>query len=254
MTIKLHYADIGNADEVILFLHGLGADSGSWSEQADFFKEDYRLIIPDLRGHGNTPLGHERFSFELCADDLHLLLTKLHIKKVHLCGFSLGGMIAFEFAVKYPEMLHSFCIINTLASFKLLNFKEVLAFNLRRLFIRILPLKILARLMSKKLFTSKDKHLRQRLIQMSAHVNKKAYKTFLEAMPNWDLTQQLSFIKVKSLIIGSEFDYDIFKGKAELAESMPDARYVEIKNCHHFVTWECASRFNTVYNKFISSV
>ena len=254
MSIKLHYADIGNSDEVILFLHGLGANEGSWSDQVGFFQDDYRLIIPDLRGHGKTPLGQDHFSFELCADDIYRLLTKLNIKKVHLCGFSLGGMIAFEFAVKYPDMLHSFCIINTLASFKLFNIKEVFAFNLRRLFIRILPLKVLAKLMCKKLFTDKDSHLRQRLIDMSAHVNKKAYKIFLDSMPNWDLTQQLSFIKVKSLIVGSEFDYDIFKGKAELAEAMPDARFIELKDCHHFVTWECAERFNTVYKEFITSV
>lgn len=254
MSIKLHHLDIGNSNEVILFLHGLGADAHSWDEQADFFQDEYRLIIPDLRGHGQTPLGSETFSLELCADDIYRLLSELHIKKVHICGFSLGGMIAFEFAVKYPEMLHSFCIINTLASFKLFNFKEVFAFNLRRLFIRILPLKVLARLMSKKLFSNKDKHLRQRLIKMSEHVNKEGYKTFLDAMPNWDLRQQLSFIKVKSLILGSEFDYDIFKGKAELAEAMPDAHFLELKACHHFLTWECADQFNTVYRSFIRSV
>ena len=254
MPIKLHHLLVGNSSEVILFLHGLGAYSHSWDEQISFFEKQYRVLVPDLRGHGKSALGDEAFSFELCADDLYLLLQELNIKKVHLCGFSLGGMIGFEFAVKYPEMLHSFCVINTLASFKLFSFKEAFAFNLRRVLIKFFPLKVLATLMSRKLFSDKDKALRQRLIDLSEHVNKKSYETFLEAMPNWDLTQQLSFIKVKSLIIGSEFDYDIFKGKSELAESMPDAKYIEIKGAHHFVTWECAQLFNQVYKEFITSV
>lgn len=254
MSLKLHCVDVGSSDEVILFLHGLGAHSHSWDEQIEFFKQAYRVIVPDLRGHGHSPLGNEDFSFELCADDIYHLLQELNIQKVHLCGFSLGGMIAFEFAVKYPEMLHSFCVINTLASFKLFNFKEAFAFNLRRVLIKFFPLRVLATLMSRKLFSNKDKALRKRLRDLSHLVNKKAYAIFLEAMPNWDLTQQLSFIKVPSVIIGSEFDYDIFKGKSELAESMPDAKFIEIKGCHHFVTWECADAFNHIYKDFITSV
>ena len=254
MPIKLHHIDIGNSKEVILFLHGLGANSDSWSEQTNFFKEDYRLIVPDLRGHGQSPFSDEAFSFELCADDIFYLLKELNIEKVHLCGFSVGGMIAFEFAVKYPERLHSFCVVNTLAWFKLFNFKEAFSFNLRRVLIKFFPLPVLALLMAHKLFKYKDKRLRKKLIELSQSVNKKAYARFLEAMPDWDISQQLSFIKVKTLIIGSEFDYDIFKGKAELAESMPNAKFIEIKGAHHFVTWECADIFNTSYKEFLTSV
>jgi len=253
MPITLNYKDIGSSDEVILFLHGLGANANSWSDQIEFFKEHYRIIVPDLRGHGLSPLGDEDFSFELCADDIYHLLNTLQIKRVHLCGFSLGGMIAFEFAIKYPEMLHTFCVINTLASFNLFNFKEAFAFNLRRVLIKFFPLRVLSILMSRKLFKDKDKHLRDRLIKLSKDVNKKAYSIFLDAMPGWDLSQQLSFIKVPSLIVGSEYDYDIFKGKAELAESMPNASFKEIKGCRHFVTWECAETFNTLYKRFITS-
>ncbi len=100
--IDYYYEDIGSADEVILFLHGLGTSSESWLYQIPFFEKEYRIILPDLRGEGRSSLGDASYSFSLCADDIALLLDKLNIKKVHLCGFSLGGMIASEFAVKYP--------------------------------------------------------------------------------------------------------------------------------------------------------
>lgn len=254
MPIKLHYKDIGNSDRVILFLHGLGANADSWHDQIDAFKNEYRLIIPDLRGHGQTALDKEKFSFELCADDLYELLEKLFIEQVDLCGFSMGGMVAFEFAVKYPEKVRSFCVINTLAHFHLTTLKEKFQYKLRQLLVNLLPLPKLAQIMGKKLFVSKDQHLRQRLIEMSRFANKKSYKIALTQMIGWDKEQYLTFITMPALIIGSEFDYSIYDGKERLAERLPQGKFIEIKGAHHFVTWEKADEFNKIYKKFIDSV
>ncbi len=254
MSIQLHYKDIGCGQRVILFLHGLGANCESWQDQIDAFKEDYRLIIPDLRGHGQTPLGRETFSFEQCADDLYELLEDLFIDQVDLCGFSMGGMVAFEFAVKYPEKVRSFCVINTLASFHLNTLKEKLQYKVRQLLVNLLPLPTLAKIMGKKLFDTQDQHLRQRLIKLSRHANKKSYKKALKQMVGWDKEQYLTFITMPALVIGSEFDYSVYDGKEKLAERLPQGSFIEIKGAHHFVTWERADEFNKIYKKFIESV
>jgi 3-oxoadipate enol-lactonase len=222
MSNKLPTQATANDKEVIVFIHGLGASKSSWDEQALFFKENYELLIPDMRGHGQTPLGDEKFDFELCADDIYRLIESKNISKVHLCGFSMGGMVAFEFACKYPDKVSSLTVINTLASFNLPSIKLKLIYALRIALITLFPLATLAKLMGKKLFRDKDQHLRDRLIDLSSKANKKGYLQGIKAMPNWSVMDKIDTIKATTLLVGSEFDYSIYDGKQELAKSMKD--------------------------------
>jgi pimeloyl-ACP methyl ester carboxylesterase len=253
--IKPYYYDSCHGDETIIFLHGLGASFLSWEYQVACFKQNYRVIAPDIRGHGKSPLGKEAFSFERCADDIYALLQGLDIKKVHLCGFSFGGMVAFEFAVKYPDMLLSFCAVNVLARFDLNSPGINLLYQLRRILARVLPLKWLAYLMSVTLFPNKkDAHLRRKMLRQSVCVNRPGYICAIDAMQGWSVEKELEKIKVPALLIGSEFDYALFKEKEELANMMPNASYHEIKGAHHFVIWEYADEFNRVYKSFLESL
>lgn len=253
--IKPYYYDSCHGDETIVFLHGLGASSLSWEYQVDYFKASYRLIVPDIRGHGKSALGAESYSFEGCADDIYVLLQRLDIKKVHLCGFSFGGMVAFEFAVKYPDMLLSFCAVNVLAHFELNSPDIHLLYQLRRALARIFPLKWLSYFMGLTLFPNKkDAHLRRKMLHQSVFMNRTGYIHALDAMRGWNLEEELEKIKVPTLLVGSEFDYSIFKDKEALAKKMPNASYHEIKGAHHFVIWECADEFNLVYKSFLDSL
>ncbi len=150
--IELYYDDIGEGEEVILFLHGLGSNAASWEYQVEVFREEYRLIIPDLRGHGLSSLGTVEFTLALCADDMAVLLDLLGIKKVHLCGFSLGRMIAFEFALRYSTYLSTLCCVNASASLKLKSFKMRFLYLLRKIVSRTLALSWIAYFMALKLF------------------------------------------------------------------------------------------------------
>lgn len=253
--IKPYYYDSFHGDETIVFLHGLGASSLSWEYQVACFKQSYRVIVPDIRGHGKSALGKEPFSFEGCADDIYALLQRLDIKKVHLCGFSFGGLVSFEFAIKYPEMLLSFCAVNVLARFDLNSPGINLLYHLRRVLARVLPLKWLAYLMAVTLFPNKkDAHLRRKMLQQSVCVNRPGYICAVDAMQGWSVEKELDKIKVPALLIGSEFDYALFKEKDELANMMPNASYHEIKGAHHFVIWEYADEFNRVYKGFLESL
>ncbi len=250
--MKPYYYDSFYGNETIVFLHGLGASSLSWEYQVDYFKENYRLIIPDIRGHGKSALGSDSFSFERCADDVYAILQDLNISKVHLCGFSFGGMVAFEFAVKYPDALHSFCAVNVLARFELNTPWMKSIYVLRRALARIFPLKWLAYFMGLTLFPNKeDAHLRRKMLLQSVFMKRAGYIRALDAMKGWSRENELDRIKVRALLIGSEFDYEIFDKKEELAQRMPNAQYIEIKGAHHFVIWEYADTFNRTYKSFL---
>lgn len=104
MDIKLHYTEQGTGQPLIL-LHGNGEDSGYFVHQISHFSKEYRVIAIDTRGHGKSPRGDKPFTIQQFAEDLYDFLNEKGIDKALLLGFSDGGNIALEFALKHPERI-----------------------------------------------------------------------------------------------------------------------------------------------------
>ena len=93
----------------IVFIHGVGLNQDIWKPQIDFFK-DYTTLTYDLLGHGKTPLKKQKVDFNDFSNQLLNLINELEFKKIHLVGFSLGALIARDFASKHAERLCSLII------------------------------------------------------------------------------------------------------------------------------------------------
>jgi pimeloyl-ACP methyl ester carboxylesterase len=106
----LAYDDLGSG-QVIVFLHGLGSRKEAWKPQ-HVLSEQFRLIIPDLRGHGETKLDTD-FTMENYAKDVIELLDYLEIRHAYFCGLSLGGMVAQEIYKQKPHMVLGLILANT---------------------------------------------------------------------------------------------------------------------------------------------
>lgn len=102
MDIKLNYFEQGQGQPLIL-LHGNGENYDYFEHQISFFSDDYRVIAIDTRGHGKSPRGEEPFTITQFAEDLHDFMDDEGFEKAIILGFSDGGNIAMEFALKYPE-------------------------------------------------------------------------------------------------------------------------------------------------------
>lgn len=102
MGISLYYREEGEGFPLIL-LHGNGEDGGYFEHQIRYFKEKYRVIALDTRGHGQSPRGKAPFTIRQFADDLRDFMDEHEIEKAHILGFSDGGNIALVFALRYPE-------------------------------------------------------------------------------------------------------------------------------------------------------
>ena len=96
----------------IVFIHGIGLTHEIWDQQIDFFK-NYNTIVYDLIGHGKTPLNKKRISMKDFSKQLLGLMNELSLNKIHLVGFSLGSLIARDFASKYSDRLSSLTLFGT---------------------------------------------------------------------------------------------------------------------------------------------
>ena len=92
-------------DVPIVFIHGVGLNHKIWEPQINVFKNTF--LAYDILGHGKTPLNKENLSFDDFSNQLINLIDELNIRRIHLVGFSIGSLIARNFASKYSDRLES---------------------------------------------------------------------------------------------------------------------------------------------------
>lgn len=108
----MFYKETGSGTPLVL-LHGYCGSHRYWDEVAPMLAETYRVITPDLRGHGESQASDGVYTMELLADDVAALLDKLGIGKAVLLGHSLGGYATLAFAQKHPDRLLAFGLLHS---------------------------------------------------------------------------------------------------------------------------------------------
>ncbi len=109
--VNLFYEVTGDGFPLV-FSHEFAGDYRSWAPQISYFSRFYRVIVYNNRGYppSDIPTNLEAYSQDILIDDLHQLLTHLNIAKAHIVGLSMGGNVALNFGIKYPEMCASLVV------------------------------------------------------------------------------------------------------------------------------------------------
>jgi pimeloyl-ACP methyl ester carboxylesterase len=111
--IKLHTVLIGSGSPIIL-LHGFPDFWYGWRDIMLGLKDEFRLVVPDLRGYNlsDKPKGIENYTLELLINDIKGISESLKLGKFYLVGHDWGGPIAWAFAGMFPELLEKLVLIN----------------------------------------------------------------------------------------------------------------------------------------------
>ena len=114
MILQLHTEVFGDG-EPIVFLHtGLQTGLTDFEYQREYFKNNYKVILPDLRGHGKSFENNFSNFLEDSAIDMEETLNKLGVKSAHIVGCSLGALVGLCFAKKLPHKVKSLTISGVL--------------------------------------------------------------------------------------------------------------------------------------------
>ncbi len=114
--MRLAYTDEGPGPVVVL-LHGFPLGREMWCEQVDGIGSIYRVIAPDLRGHGDSPAPEGDYTIDEMADDVIELLDALHLSEpVVLGGLSMGGYVALSLMARYADRIRALMLMDTRAA------------------------------------------------------------------------------------------------------------------------------------------
>jgi len=254
--INMFYEQSGTG-EPVLFIHGLGSSTIDWEYQSPYFAKEYQVTAIDLRGHGQTDKPKSPYSIKLFADDVAEFIKSpvLNKKPNNIVGISMGGMVALQLAVDYPELINSIVIANSLADFKLKNLSEKYQYFQRTLIVRFLGMHKMGELIAAKMFPDeKFAEIRKTFAQRWAKNDKRDYLYSMNAIVNWSVADSLSKISCSSLILTADQDYSSVEEKRVLANKIKNSELVILKNSRHGSPVDQTVKFNAAIDSFLKEL
>ncbi len=253
-NIEIHYLDEGAPSErpPLVLLHGLGSSCRDWQWQLPDFARGRRVIVPDLRGFGESDKPAGPYPPSLFATDVIALLDALGIARCDLLGYSMGGAAAFQMAVDHPERIRRLILLNTSPSFELDTFKMRRELWLRLAVIRLLGPRRMAAIIAKRLFPREDQQeLRELTIERYGANSKEAYIGALQGLAGWTIGDALEAIPHPTLVVAAEHDYTPLELKQQWSARMRDARLEVIEGSRHGTPMDAPEQLNALVLAFL---
>lgn len=232
--IKLNYT-IEGSGETLVFIHGLSDNLLYWEFLASNLKKDFQVLRFDLRGHGQTELGEDEISIGTYVEDLHNLLCDLDIDRFNLVGFSLGGAVALDFAVRYPQRVSSLVLMSCFykADSHLENIfnqlKDALKVSFNEFYDEILPM-----VLCPYVIEDNKSELEMLKEMASQSANTQAYIRAIDACLGFDIEDKLSDIDVSTLMLAGKYD-DMTRldSQEELHDKIKNSRLIVFDDVRH---------------------
>jgi pimeloyl-ACP methyl ester carboxylesterase len=252
-----HYLDFNpDGSPTVLLLHGLGADGSSWGYQIPALCEaGLRPIAPDLPGFGKTIPGAGRWTIQKAAQDTARLIVGLAGGPVIVAGISLGGVVALQMALDFPQMISRLVLINTFACLRPKRFDEA-GYLLGRFIVTNLRGKeYQAETVAWRLFPKPEQEaLRRELVQRILQSDQRVYRQAMQSLALFDVRRRLGELRMPVLLISGQNDSTVpLENQNELAEGITGAEHVVIPDAGHAVIADQAMKFNRVFLEYLKS-
>jgi 3-oxoadipate enol-lactonase len=249
--IAIGYEDAGVSDAVpIVFLHGVGSDKSVWRPQLRHFKAERRAVAFDYPGYGESDSAPEGTTRDDFALTILAAMTELGIQRAHVCGLSLGGVVAIAMHHAWPKRIVSLILADTFADHpegqtiyerSLAGSENLRAFAESRVDV------LLAQ--------PADPAIRSEVIETMARIEPESYSIGAKAVWLADQRERAAAIRVPTLVLcGTEDRVTPPALSNALTKLIPGAHYAAVERAGHLANLERAGEFNTLVGAFIRGV
>jgi pimeloyl-ACP methyl ester carboxylesterase len=255
----LHYEDRGSGLPVVL-LHGFPLDGRIWTAQLEALSRQYRVIVPDLRGFGQSkwPGAIGKFTMATLAEDIHTLLVDLKALPCVLGGLSMGGYVTLAFTAAFDADLRGLMFIDTKAEADTPAARE--GRDKMIALVRESGSPAVAEQMMPRMLAPVTIERNPRLVATAREImtgcRAETIENALTAMRDrLDRTALLATITVPSLVVVGAFDAIIPPATATaMAAAIPGAQLKIIPDAGHLPTMEQPELLNQVMKDFLATL
>lgn len=256
----LHYTTYEHTEstEWVIFIHGAGGSSSIWYRQLKSFKEQYNVLLIDLRGHGRSKFPSsfkdvKNYSFSFIAKDVIEVVDHLKIKSSHFVGISLGTIVIRQIAETRPDLVQSMILAGAILK---LNIQSQVLMKLGYLLKGVLPYMVLYKLFA---FVILPKRAHQPSRNLFVREARKLYRK--EFLRWYKLTSEVNGrlrifrekkINIPTLFIMGDEDH-MFLPSIRSFVNLNKASFLEVvPNCGHVVNVQAPTEFNVLSLAFLN--
>lgn len=250
--IDVHYLRTGGGKPPVVLLHGLMLNGACWTPLAQALKEDYDVIMPDARGHGNSSAPEHGYRYDDLAADVLSLIDALELATPVVLGHSMGGMTAALAASRNPKRLRGLVLADP-TFLTPQRQREVYESDVADQHRRVLNRpkeELLAEMEGRHRRRSRE--IIERFAQARFQTSIRAFEVLTP--PNPDYIQLITTLEVPSLlVIGDVGSVVTLEMAAELAGLNHCLKVVQIEEAGHGVPYDQPERFSAVVQTFLRS-
>lgn len=256
--MELFFHSYGEGKPLII-LHGLFGLSDNWVTIARRIAKNYKVYIPDQRNHGNSP-HHSTFNYYALADDLMEFMEEHEIEKPVLMGHSMGGKVAMNFALDYPENVEKLIVVD-------MSVRQYQAREIHRHLIQAMESVDFDKLHSRK---EVEEHLKPMIPQKPLRLFiMKNLKRFSKNRLGWKLNLPVlkesletivegisagqRFEKPSLFIAGGKSDYILDSDHERIKEIFPQSEIKNIPEASHWVHADAPEKFCAIVSEFLQN-
>jgi len=233
-TLTVHYEHSGSGNTVLVLIHGNFSSWRWWQPLLQHLPVNYRAYVPELRGFGETDHPAQGYTIEQLADDLHELVTVLHLPTFHLVGHSLGAAVALQFALNQPLWVRSLTLVSPAPAEGMSHLPSLPRWS------KLPSVTSLSPLIS--LFNDVPRMAPQAIMGLT------------QSLSTWNVQAQLPTLSLPVLMLWGERDLIVPRAPLErMASALPNAQFITWPGVGHAPQLEQPERFTKLLLKFIKS-
>jgi 3-oxoadipate enol-lactonase len=212
-----------------------------------------RCLAPDLPGFGGSPFKEGAWRISKVARCFNDWLDQMGLTQVIVVGISMGGVVALQFALDYPERVSSLVLVNTFASLRPKRLSEWVYLLQRYIRVNLKGVGAQADLVANRLFPGEDQaELRRIIKEQIVNSDPKVYRGAMRELGLINLSKRLSEIQIPTLVISGERDTTVpLENQVKLAQGIKNARQVVIPGAGHAVIADQPEAFNNALSHFL---
>jgi Predicted hydrolases or acyltransferases (alpha/beta hydrolase superfamily) len=255
-TEQFHYLDPNpTGNPVFILLHGLGSNSTSWGYQIPVLLGAKTRPIPvDLPGFGKSIYSERNWNIRIIAGKTAEFVRRISPTPCTVVGISMGGTIALQLCLDYPELVERLVLVSTFATLRPKRLHECVYLISRFIKANLRGVNAQAEMVARRIFPKPEQEvLRQTLKQQILQADPNAYVSAMRALGLFDVTKRLHEISVPTLVISGKDDTTVpLENQSELTRKIHGARQVIIPGGGHAIIAEQPELFNQVLLEFLA--